>query len=74
MRVIEGRFTRSRSASSEGVSGPERLIVASAAVPLGLSPVSAVASWRSAREVRTIASRRCEAVSVSEVSVVLAAM
>ena len=74
MRVIEGRFSRSSSPAREGVSGPERLIVASAAVALGVSPVSADASWRSAREVRTTASRRCEAVAVSEVSVVLAAM
>ena len=56
MRVAEGRWTRSMSASSLGVSGPWRSIVASAEVSEGERSVPA--SWRSRRAVRTIASLR----------------
>ena len=58
MRVTVGRRTRSSFASSLGVSGPWRSIVARAEVEVGVSPVaSAAASWRSRRAVRTIPSR-----------------
>ena len=70
MRVAVGRFTRSISASSLGVSGPCRSTVASAAAAVGVnSPTAPAASCRNRREVRTIAIRKREAESVSEVSV-----
>jgi len=60
-------LTRSIAASSLGVSGPWRSIVASAAVEVGVSPpVSVAASWRRRRPVRTIAIRSRAAESVSE--------
>ena len=58
-RVTVGRWTRSRSASSEGVSGPWRSIVASAAFIEGER--SAPASCRSRRAMREMSSRRREA-------------
>ena len=69
MRVIVGRLTRSISAISLGVSGPWRSIVASAATEVGVRPlVSAAASCRSRRAVRTIAMRRCAARSLRGMS------
>ena len=55
-RVTVGRWTRSASASSLGVSGPWRSIVASAAVSEGERSV--LASWRRRRAVRVSARRR----------------
>jgi hypothetical protein len=61
-------LTRSSAASSLGVSGPWRSIVASAEVEVGVNPVaSAAASCRSRRAVRTIPSRSWAAESVSGV-------
>jgi hypothetical protein len=66
-------LTRSISASSLGVNGPCRSIVASAAVEVGVSPLaSEAASCRNRRAVRTIAIRSRAAESVSGVSGVLA--
>ena len=62
-RVTVGRCTRSRAASSDGVSGPWRSIVASAAVSVGERPVPD--SWRSRRAVRATAMRRWLASSTS---------
>ena len=72
MRVTVGRLTRSSCASSLGVSGPWRSIVASAAVEVGVRPLASLAaSWRSRRAVRTIPSRSLAAESVSEMSLAL---
>ena len=54
-----GRWTRSRVASSLGVSGPWRSIVDSAAVWEGDSP--APASWRNRRAMRAMSRRSLEA-------------
>ena len=67
MRVTVGRWTRSRVASSEGVSGPWRSIVASAAVSEGERPVPD--SWRRRRAVRVTAIRRWLASSTSAAEV-----
>ena len=69
VRVAVGRFTRSISASSLGVSGPCRSTVASAEAAVGVSsePPAPTASCRSRRAVRTIASRSRAAASVSAV-------
>ena len=75
MRVIDGRLTRSMSAISLGVSGPERLIVASAETAVGvIPPVSSARLLAQPAGVRTIAFRRWEAVSASEVSEALVAI
>lgn len=69
MRVAVGRWIRSTEASALGPSGPWRSIVASAAVEVGVNPaLSAAASCRNRRPVRTIASRSFAATSVSGVS------
>src|SRR5436190_12857036 len=63
MRVALGRWTRSISASSLGVSGPWRSIVARAAVWEG--PRFVPASCRRRRAVLVMTSRRCAASSLS---------
>ena len=71
VRVAVGRFTRSISASSLGVSGPCRSTVASAAAEVGVSrPAAPAASCRSRRAVRTIASRSLAAEAVGDMSAV----
>ena len=64
-RVAVGRWMRSRTASSLGVSGPWRSIVASAVACEGLS--SSPACWRRRRAVRAMTRRSLTARSAWEV-------